>query len=278
VNLELAKEEARRPTCRICGLETDRVCTKCGIDIETGDLVAPPAETPEGPQRDGTRPERREALREQIVAPETLREIIERGLHQGTRGILGTGVGVVLALFALSFQRVPWTNQPIPWPGQLGATFVVAFLIVEHARAAREGEGGKFGTSGVFDPTVLGSTFVSAFCIFPILAGPFASEWWIGLCAGLPFALAFPALVGALVCDGFRELLPSNLKDAFLRSPNYAKTTLVVIVALCTALAPIWLLPDGAAGWRAPLCAFAAAFAGALIGLLRRDGETQLED
>ncbi len=119
---------------------------------------------------------------------------------------------------------------------------------------------------------------MSAFCIFPVLAGPFSSEWWVGLLAGLPFALVFPGIVGALVCDGFQELLPSRLKDAFLRSPNYGKTMLLTTLGLSAALAPIWLLPDGAAAWRAPLAVFAATFVGALTGLMRRDGETQLED
>ncbi|MEZ0228374.1 MAG: hypothetical protein ACAI25_07090, partial [Planctomycetota bacterium] len=71
LELQRAPDEG---SCRLCGDPFDDVCPKCGID-KNGDLVRAPAEREPGPERDGTRPERREAAR----------RLAEKRLSAGTR-------------------------------------------------------------------------------------------------------------------------------------------------------------------------------------------------
>src|SRR5438046_552506 len=79
----------------------------------------------------------------------------------------GTLACLAMVAFALSFRTVPHANQPLPWPGQLGATFVLSFLVIERARAAREGPGGRLDTTGAFDPSALGTSLLMAMLIWP---------------------------------------------------------------------------------------------------------------
>jgi hypothetical protein len=277
VTLELAREE--RPasrTCRICGKTVpERICVDCGIDIETGDLVAPPAPPPE-PTRDGSRPVRREAAREDAKAPGTTRELLARGVAVSLDGLPGTIACLLIVAFALSFRTLP-QGDAIPWPGMFGATFVLAFLVIERARAAHEGPGGRIGTSGAFDPGALGSSILLAMLLFPLFAGTFGSGPVVGFGIGLPVALIFPGLLGALVCDGWSELAPDRLKDAFWRSPNYVGTTFYSMLALATSLSAVWLV-DGSPVWRAPIAVGFATLAGTLCGLMRRDAESVVQE
>jgi hypothetical protein len=277
VTLELAREEppASR-TCRICGKAVAKICTDCGIEVETGDLVAPPAPPPP-PERDGSRPVRREAARVAAQAPTSTREILSRGLAVSADGLPGTLACLAIVAFALSFQVVPMVNAPLPWPGMLGSTFVLAFLVIERARAAHEGPGGRLETSGAFDPASLGTSMLCSLLLFPIFAGTFASGPLVGFGLGIPIALVFPGLLGALVCDGWAELAPDRLKDVFLRSPNYVGTTFYSMISLVISLSAVWLVP-GSAFWRAPIAVAFATLAGTLCGLMRRDAETVLED
>lgn len=275
LSLELApqKEPARR-VCKTCGQPSERICVRCGIDLETGDLVAPPEPDP-GPERDGTRPERRRLVAEAVFAeiPRTNGDLLKRGLIELSHGIGGTLVCLVMVGAALSFREIPVVGEKIPWSGQLLATYVLAFLLVEKARGAREGEGGLMGSSGAFDPSALGGSLAAAMLLLPILAGTFASNPVPAVAAGVPFALLLPAVVGALSCDGWAELAPWRLAQAAWRSPEYARTTLWTVLALVLGLAPVWWL-DGSGVWRAPLAALGVGLAGCLAGLCRKDAES----
>jgi hypothetical protein len=276
VTLELAREEppASR-SCRLCGRPVEgHICTSCGVDLDTGDLVAEPA-PPAPPELDGARPLRREALAASAAEeiPRTSRELLRRGVIELSHGVPGTLACLLFVAFALSFREVPWVGDKVPWSGQLGATFVLAFLLVERARAAHEGRGGLMGSSGAFDPSALGSSLFSAALLLPVLAGMTASGPVVGLAAGVPFAFLFPAVLGALVCDGWQEMTPLRLKDAVVRSPGYLLTTFWVAVSLVLGLVPVWLL-DGSGAWRAPIAVLGIGLAGALAGLMRHDAET----
>ena len=240
VSLELARDDddeskSRRRVCRTCGQPSERICTRCGIDLVTGDLVAAP-EPDEVPQGGGARPERRRVVAEAVFAaiPTTNGELLKRGLIELSHGLGGSVLCLVLVVFALSFREIPVVREKIAWSGQLLATFILAFLLVEKARAAREGDGGLIGSSGAFDPSALGGSLLSAFMLLPILSGTFGSDPVVGLIAGIPFGLLLPALVGALACEGWEELTPWRLFPAIWRSPGYARTT--VWVALSVSL------------------------------------------
>jgi hypothetical protein len=115
--------------------------------------------------------------------------------------------------------------------------------------------------------------FVVSVCLFPVLSGILTSGYTIALVGGILLALFFPALLGALVCEGWRELSPGRLKEALTCSPNYMKTALASGACLLLALGAVWLV-DGSAIWRSPVAVLGMSVGGALIGLMRRDAET----
>ena len=279
VTLELVREEPpSHRTCRTCGQSVDgRICVRCGIDLETGEPIAAPE--PPASERDGARPERRRLNAEAVFAevPRTSGALLRRALVEMSHGIGGTIVCLAFVAFALSFREIPVVGAKIPWSGQLGATFVLSFLLVERARSAHEGQGGLIGSSGAFDPSALGSSLFAAFMLLPVLSGAFASGPVTGLAAGLPLALLFPAVLGALVCDRWDEITPLRLKDAIVRSPGYLRTTFWVALAVAAALVPVWLV-DGSGMWRAPIAVVGMGLAGCLAGLMRRDAESLPED
>src|SRR5262249_11172767 len=143
---------------------------------------------------------------------------------------------------ALSFQRVPWVNVPLPWPGQLMAAYILCFLTIEHARGAREGhKGSELDAKGAFDPAMLGLSLLMSLMLLPLYAGPFMGSVWIAIIAGVPVTLIFPAFLGALVTDSMQELSLTRLKEAIVESPRYLRTTLVAMACLIGGLLALWL-------------------------------------
>ncbi|HZU98437.1 MAG TPA: hypothetical protein VFF73_17145 [Planctomycetota bacterium] len=274
--LELEREREPR-VCRLCGEPVDGVCPRCGVDKKTGDLVQEPEEEKRH-ERDGRRPLRRQAARLLAAIPEGTRALLWRGMKQSLAGWSGTLLCLFFVAVALSFQRIPWLNFPIPWPGQLCASFVLAFLSIEHARGAREGGEGALDTRGAFDPSVLGTSLLMSFLLLPLYAGPFMSSLPLALGAGIPIAIIFPACMGALITDSIQELSPSHLKEALFQSPFYMRTMLLSMIALVGGLLAVWLPSEESPLWRAPLAVIGVTFASALIGLLRRDAETMIDD
>jgi amino acid transporter len=280
VTLELEKERPHGGTCRICGTKTERICVKCGIDTVTGDLVAEPEGLPSGPQRDGTRPLRRKAAALLAAIPKSKRQWLRRGLRTSLQAWPGTILCSVMVGFCLSFQKIPFGNIPLPWPGQLAACFILAFLSIEHTRGAREGEGHKtgIGTRGAFDPTMIGISLLMSMLLVPLFAGPFLSSPWLAGAVALPLLLIFPAFLGALVTDSAAELSPPRLKDALFLSPRYLATILIGMGSMVGSLLVVWLPSDQSAAWRAPLACVLMTIGATFIGLMRKDAETMLED
>lgn len=287
--MTLELQRAREPrVCRLCGEPTpgaaaehardEFVCQRCGVDIRTGDLVNPPAPPPSGPTRDGTRPLRRRAARLLKALPKGTRQWLARGFKTSLQAWPASILCMFMIGVALSFQRVPWVNQPLPWPGQLAASFILAFLTVEHARGAREGNKAGIDTKGAFDPSMLGMSLMMAMLLFPLYAGPFMGSPWISIIAGLPVLLLFPACLGALVCDSADELGFTRLKEAIVESPRYLKTTLVSMSFLVGALLVVWLPSEQLALWRAPLAVIGTTIAATFCGLMRHDAECMIDD
>jgi hypothetical protein len=276
MSLELAREPEPR-TCRLCGDPVDSVCARCGVEKATGDLVQEPAPPPSGPVRDGTRPLRRRAAR-LLDIPKSTRVWLRRGLGESLHAWPATLLCLVVVGFALSLQRIPWVNAPMPWPGQLLASFMMTFVTIEHARGAREGHKSSLDTRGAFDPSSLGLSLLMSLLLLPIFAGPFLGHGVVGVAAGIPAAFLFPAFLGALVTESAEELSFSRLKDALFQSPHYLRTTLLVATTLVGALLAVWLPQDGLALWRAPVAVLGASIAGAFTGLMRRDAETLIDE
>jgi hypothetical protein len=99
----------------------------------------------------------------------------------------------------------------------------------------------------------------------------------LAIAGSIPFLFLFPALLGAFICDSWSELSPTRVKDALFESPHYFKTTFFSMLALTGALAAIWLPDESSPFWRVPLAIVGGTLAGALIGLLRRDAESVVE-
>ncbi len=267
----------REWTCRTCFQRwPEPLCRSCGIDLETGDLAAVPEGIPT-PERDGTRPLRREQAALEAEIPSSWREILRRGALEATKGPVGTLACFLLVTFALQVQGAKLGSMPlIPWTGQLAATFVLSFLLVEHARAAHEGERGAIGSSGHFDPSAIGSTLLTSVCLVPLLAGVFASNPIVGAAVGVPAALILPGILGAVTCDRWDELVPSRIQSAILRTPSYLATALLASLSLALGLAAVWL-PEGFSLPRAAGATAFVALSGSLSGLMRRDAETMIE-
>jgi len=277
VSLELKREEQGRRVCRLCGDEVERICARCGIDIETGDLVQEPASEPEGPQRDGTRPLRRRAAR-LLAIPRSAPQWVRRGFRESLQAWPATLVCLIVVGFLLSVQRIPFVNIILPAAGQLFASFVLTLLTIEHARGAREGHKASLETKGAFDPSVLGSSLLMALLLLPLYAGPFMGNPWVALAAGIPISLIFPAFLGALVTDSAEELSLSRLKQAVVESPHYLRTTIFSMACLLGGLAAVWLPVEEQAIWRAPLAVLGVTLAGTFSGLMRRDAETMIDE
>jgi hypothetical protein len=276
LELQRAPEEK---SCRLCGDPFDDVCPKCGID-RSGDLVKPPAAASSGPVRDGTRPLRRRAARllaESMMTAST-RTWLLRALRESLQGLPGTILCGIFVGVSLSFQRIPWVNEPMPWPGQLMSAFVLSFLTIEHARGSREGQKGAMDTKGAFDPSQLGLSLLMAILLTPLYAGPFMGNPYFTAVFALPVILLFPAFLGALVTDSAQELSLTRLKEAIVESPRYLRTAVVAMTCLVGGLLAVWLPSDQSPLWRAPLAVLGATFAGVLCGMMRRDAECMIDD
>lgn len=277
MSLELERERPPR-VCRLCGDPTDGVCPKCGVDKNTGELVQEPEPPPSGPVRDGTRPLRRRAA-ELLAIPKSTRQWLGRGARESLQSWPATLLIMAMVGLSLSFQRVPWVNAPLPWPGQIMASFLLAFLTIEHARGAREGQKGLLDArGGAFDPSMLGVSLAISLFLLPLYAGPFMGSPWIAVLAGLPVTLLFPAFLGALATDSAEELGVSRIKQAIVESPHYLRTTLVSMWCLIGGLCAVWLPSDESPVWRAPLAVMGVTLAGTLCGLMRKDAETMIDD
>ncbi len=278
MTLELQRAPEPR-TCRLCGDPFDDVCPKCGVDKQ-GDLVNPPVEPEPGPVRDGTRPLRRKAARllaEQMMSAST-RQWLGRMLRESLQGWPGTILCGVFVGVSLSFQRIPWVNEPMPWPGQLMSAFILSFLTIEHARGSREGQKGALDTKGAFDPSSLGISLLMAMFLTPLYAGPFLGNPYITAFAALPVSLLFPAFLGALVTDSPQELSLSRLKEAIVESPRYLRTTVVSMMFLIGSLVAVFVPSDESPLWRAPLAVLGTTFAAVLCGMMRRDAECMIDE
>jgi len=112
-----------RRFCHVCqAYRATKVCPPCGVDLDTGEVVAPPAELTGG-RRDAEEGAGEGGWRARPARP--LRDLALRSLVEARRGLFGSLVGFGLLLLCLRFGAAPL------------ALIVVAFLVVERARAAR---------------------------------------------------------------------------------------------------------------------------------------------
>jgi hypothetical protein len=268
VEAELAQLQTTRMFCNVCGaFRAARVCHKCGMDLLTGELGALPAE----PGPDEGEVERRRPERPELVAPPELNlpRFLLRVGREALRGLPATLMILLMVFGALSYQLLPFVGK-IPWPGQIMASFVLTYCLIERTRTSRS------EADEAFEIVETGATLFRAFMAFPIVAG-LASGHWAALPVGLILAPIAPLVVGAYSNPDLRELHPRALLDAFWATPHYTRAVLFTALFLGAAVTAVYY-SEGNLAWRAPLAVFGTTLAGCTIGLSRRDAENTPED
>jgi hypothetical protein len=198
-------------------------------------------------------------------APDGWVGIVARGLQEGVVNpiVLVYAFCGSLPLFA---QRVPWVDQPLPWPGQAMCSFMLCFCLLERARASKHAE----REMDVIDlPSILWRTLVF---LFPLALG--VGSLPLSAYAVIPVLFLFlPLFLGTMASDVWGEFHPRALWAAFGETPNYLATAVVSGLALAAGTWSVWGFPDGQAFLRGIGATLTYAFAGAVIGAARRDAE-----
>jgi hypothetical protein len=167
-------------------------------------------------------------------------------------------------------QALPFSGPDRTWPGQLAATFVCAYWLLERTRAAHQ--------RGVdLDINQVGISLLRALFVFPLLAGV-ASGHWAGLPVAAILAPVAPLLLGAIVADDPRELAPGSLWAAFRATTGYFRLALVTAFSLAVTTTALWQFPEDSSLLRAALATLGATLAGTVVGIARRGAEHVPED
>lgn len=246
--------EAKRHYCAECAAwRPGRVCTLCGIDLETGKRLTT------------------EQLESSDIAWGALDAPSTRAYFKVmARQIVPSLPGGLLCWFfvfmGLAFHTARWVPGDFgDLPGRLLACFSATLWLIERTRAARS-------HTPDWDPIELGGSLFRALLVFPLLAGVSmgASTWaYVAAACSAP---VFPLLLGAYSSEDPRELYPQNLVFALRGTTGYLR---VVLASAAGMVAAVWALgyAEGAASWRAAVVALAVTAVGTFVGLARRGAE-----
>ena len=156
------------------------------------------------------------------------------------------------------------------WPGQLMATFVCTYWLLERTRASYQ--------RGIdLDISQVGIGLLRALLLFPILVG-IGSTHWAALPVAAILAPLAPLLLGGVVADDPRELLPGSLWAAFRATSGYVRVAVVNALCLALTTAALWHHPEASGTWRALLATLGVTLAGTVVGIARRGAEHVPED
>lgn len=260
--------------CPICRQPVaGQVCDPCGVDVDTGDLVATPTAARVAPV--ASKPGSPTAPRERPAAPPWSARDVARGLVD-LRALLPAGLAVWLVL---SLQIAPSALQgfggggvdaasfdagPFGLAGQLVGLLVLVWLAVSRAR-------GVVKAGPPFVLTELGEVLIASLPSFFLVA----VAHMVGFAAVPVAALAAPLLLCAAASERpWGDLAPTSLFEVVRRAPSsFVRATLWSLVALGPGLvAARWASP--LAVWRPLVLVAAFTFAGLAAGYLRRDAET----
>ncbi|MCA8921649.1 MAG: hypothetical protein KDD82_07540 [Planctomycetes bacterium] len=246
--------EAKPQYCAECAAwRPGRICTLCGIDLETGKKVT--AEELEAS----------DVAWGALDAPSTKAyfKVLARQILPSLPGGVLCGLFVFLGLAFHTSTWIPGNFGDLP--GRLLASFTATLWLIERTRAARS-------HTPDWDPIELGGSLFRALLVFPLLAGlsmnPSPWAYWVAAgCTPL-----FPLLLGAYSSEDPRELSPANLVEAFRGTTGYLRITLVSALGMAAAIFALGY-KEGAVSWRAPLVALAITAVGTVVGLARRGAE-----
>lgn len=260
--------------CPICRQPVaGQVCEPCGVDVDTGDLVATPtaARVAPGAPKVG----QPATPRERPAAPPWSTRDVLRGLVD-LRALLPAGLAVWLVL---SLQLAPSALQgfgrggvdvasfdagPAGLAGQLVGLLVLVWLAVSRAR-------GVVRSGPPFVLTDLGEVLLASLPLFFLLA----VAQLVGFGSVPAAVLAAPLLLSAAASERpWGDLSPTSLFEVVRRAPgSFVRATLWSVVALGPGLvAARWASP--LAVWRPLVLVAAFTFVGLAAGYLRRDAET----
>ncbi len=267
---------AVRP-CPVCAQPVaSQVCGPCGVDVDTGDLVAAPTGARVGASPGSvTRIGGPTAPRERPVAPPWSARDVVRGLVE-PRALLPT---LIAAWVVLSLQLAPSALQgfggggidapsfeagPAGLAGQLVGLLVLVWLAVSRAS-------GVVKSGPPFVLVELGEVLLASLPFFGLLA----LVQLVGFAAVPVAALAAPLLLSAAASERpWGDLSPTSLFEVARRAPgSFVRALVWSLAALGPGLvAARWAPP--LAVWR-PLALVAAfTLAGLAAGYLRREAET----
>lgn len=266
--------------CPICRQPVARqVCEPCGVDVDTGDLVATPTGARVAPA--APKPGQPTAPRERPAAPPWSARDVARGLVD-PRALLPAGLaaGLVLSLqvapsaltgFGAALLRAGDAAEPSPFDagpaglaGQLVGLLVLAWLAVSRAR-------GVVRSGPPFAITELGEVLFACLPLFFVLA----LTQLVGFTAVPAAVLLAPLLLSAAASERpWGDLAPTSLFEVARRAPgSFARATLWSLAVLGPGLvAARWA--SALAVWRPLALVVAFTLAGLAAGYLRRDAET----
>lgn len=253
-----------RATCPVCKQVRVAVCRTCGVDVETGELVAPPAPTR---LSDAPLPEER-AARDAAALAWGLRDVLDRS----RRSVFGTLLAMWLifslqtgptAIIAVGSRGDGGEGGALALTTRLLGLFLLAYVLVARARGVLRG-------SPPFDLEDLGGAVARAALLLvalaPCLAGPAPT---------FAVAAALPLLLGAVASERpLLDLTPAALAAAARRSEGLLRATLLSTAALGPALLAL-PVESALAVWRPVVLVLGATIAGTAAGLARRAAEAR---